>query len=368
MFTPADKGRPGSVLYFGNLDVLRFLLSLFVLVYHLPVISNSLGLPSFSKLPLLNKGFLAVNWFFVLSGFLLSHLAKKEVQAGRFSIRKFIIRRILRIWPVYFIVTFIGIALYYFILPFLHIPFENRASLATAVLLSVFFLSNILHALYDPGGILTITWSVSIEEQFYLFFPLAVVAFFRNLRTRVSAVSAAFVLLFVIHTIWPTPAKGLEYFGAYFELFFIGILASELLPYFKGAKARTKKALLVLAVAIFAVSFFTPVFDINDHVITRVLNGSMAALVILILSTSDWNIKFRILTTGGKISYGIYMYHMIVITGVVFITKTFFFDAAWHSPCTAILVLNIVSILITYCSALLSYNTIERYFLSKKPY
>lgn len=325
MFKSANSYRsPHTVFYFENIDALRFVLSLFVLIFHIPVISNSLGLPSDGKYAFLQKGFLAVNWFFVLSGFLLAHLAKREVVAGSFSIRKFITRRILRIWPVYFIVTVIGITVYYFLLPVLHILFENKTDLSTATLLSVFFLSNILHTLYDPGGILTITWSVSIEEQFYLLFPLAVVVFFKEKKTRVSAMIFFLILITGIHLIWPSPAKSLEYFNIYFELFIIGILASELLSFFGQMHAGIKKLMLVITIIIFLLSFFTPLFDFDDHVFTRVVNGLLSAFVILTLCTTEKSIRSRIFNMGGKISYGIYMYHMIIITGVVFITKTFF--------------------------------------------
>ncbi len=357
-----------KVLYFQNIDALRFVLSLLVLVYHVPQISNNLGLPSNGQYAFLQKGFLAVNWFFVLSGFLLSWLAKKEVAANRFSIKKFIARRILRIWPVYFIVTFIGIALYYFVLPYMHIAFENKASLSTTILLSVFFLSNILHRLYDPGGILTVTWSVSIEEQFYLVFPFAVILLFKQKKMRISSMIILLLLIIVIDLVWPTPKGWLEYFDVYVELFLIGILAGELLPYFEQIGSKIKQAMLLLSGLVFIVSFFTGILHSGDHVINRVINGILAAFVILTLCTASYTIRNAILIMGGKISYGIYMYHMIVITAVIFITKTWFFDVAWKNTGITILVINLVSVILTYLCAYISYHTIEKYFLSKKPY
>ena len=137
--------KPSAIRYFPNLDVLRFFLAFFVVLFHVPEISKNAGLPFYRDLPVFHRGAEAVYWFFVLSGFLLSLLASKEVAGGRFHILRFFMRRVLRIWPLYFLVSLFGLIFYYFLLPQLSIPFENHADLGTAILLQLFFLSNLLH-------------------------------------------------------------------------------------------------------------------------------------------------------------------------------------------------------------------------------
>lgn len=356
-------------IYFDYLDILRFFLSLFVVVYHVPNISASVGLPFYNDLAMLTKGKEAVYWFFVLSGFLLSYLAKIEIGKGSFSIRKFIQRRILRIWPLYFIVSFIGIALYYFLLPLLGIPFENHASLSTTIVLTLFFLSNILHAYYDPGGILTITWSVSVEEQFYLLFPFMVVCCFHHTlfrRLTLLVLLCALLLGYVMDASWTAQ---LEKLGLYLELFLIGILASELVPFFKQLKKPVRSILLVAAIGLFLLIFFTQLLASDTPLyVWRCLNGCVAAFVVLVLSVQQQPRTNRWLLMGGKISYGIYMYHMIVITGIVFACKKMGLLFSGSQATLFILLLNLVVIFVTYMVAYFSYRYIEYPLLKKKQY
>lgn len=363
-----EKGTKQPI-YFTHLDVLRFFLSLFVVVYHVPVISANIGLPFYKDLALLTKGKEAVYWFFVLSGFLLSYLARIEIAKGSFSIKKFIQRRILRIWPLYFIVCFIGVFIYYFLLPMMGIPFENQANLFTTILLTFFFLSNILHAYYDPGGILTITWSVSVEEQFYLVFPFMVVfCFHRTLFRRIvfGLLLCTLLLGYVLETRW---ALQLEKIGLYLELFLIGILASEIINWFKQFKPQTKTVLFIAATVLFLLIFCTQLLASDTPLyVWRWLNGCIAAFVILVLSVQEKAFTNRWLLMGGKISYGIYMYHMIVITGIVFACKQLEMVFSRVNSMLFIFLLNLIVVLVTYMVAYLSYRYIEYPLLKKKPY
>lgn len=355
-------------IYFENLDFLRFFLALEVLVYHIPEISIHFGLPGYKGFIFQQKGVESVYWFFVLSGFLLSWLARKEVAQHRFSIKKFFIRRILRIWPVYYIVITIGILLYYFFLPLLNIPFENKASLSTTALLSYFFLSNILQRLYDPGAILIVTWSVSLEEQFYVFFPFWVRLFFKRKITRVTSTMLLLLLVIIIDVQWPWPAGILEYFEIYIEFFLIGILASEFIEFFMALTRQAKNILFYISLILLSISFLTDILIVFSGIYSRIFSGAVAAFVLLSLSTSEIKISNPFIVAGGKISYGIYMYHMIVITGLVYLIKSLMNDFAQRNQTLTIILLNITAICLTYLVAYVSYITIERFFLAKKPY
>lgn len=107
-----------------NLDPLRFFLASFVLLFHLPQLSANQGLPYFDGLPIYHRGLEAVYMFFVLSGFLIIRLIYRAKMRDAFSIKDFYIRRILRIFPLYYLVLGFGLLFYNVILPFLNIPFE----------------------------------------------------------------------------------------------------------------------------------------------------------------------------------------------------------------------------------------------------
>src|SRR4051794_34357276 len=98
---------------FENLDGLRFVLAMVVLSGHSMLfesLNKSIPFDWLQRLLLvLGSGYLAVSFFFVLSGFLITYLMIEEKElTGSFNILKFYLRRILRIWPLYFTVLLIG--------------------------------------------------------------------------------------------------------------------------------------------------------------------------------------------------------------------------------------------------------------------
>lgn len=353
-----------AIGYFPNLDILRFILALFVLVFHVPEISKNAGLSFYNDLPFFHRGVEAVYWFFVLSGFLLSLLANKEVGTGRFNILRFFMRRVLRIWPVYLLVSLFGLLFYYIILPLLYIPFENNADLATAFLLQFFFLSNILHAFYDPGGILTITWSVSVEEQFYLFFPFLVYFVYRIAILRRVVIGFLFLIICGIYFVLPSVGTMMQQLGLYIELFLTGIIIAESFYVVAKWSAGMRNLLFVFSLLLFFMLFFTDILLVpGNPFLWRMLNGIAAGIMVLALSTAEKECSIQWLVLGGKISYGIYMYHMIIITGLVFI-----FQKLPIHGFSMILGMNILSMLLTYLLALLSYKFYESKFLKMKKY
>jgi peptidoglycan/LPS O-acetylase OafA/YrhL len=167
---PADKARlPG-------LDGLRAIAAVAVTLHHFSQIRLVFGLPTL-------WGFAAISWlgprgvslFFVLSGFLITYLLEKErEQRGRVAIGRFYIRRVLRIWPVYFIVTALG----FFVVPFLSIfalpgfPPVVDAHFWQKLALYCALSPHVEASLYAPVNYAGVLWSVGVEEWFYLVWPL----------------------------------------------------------------------------------------------------------------------------------------------------------------------------------------------------
>ena len=177
-----------SRVYFDYLDSLRFFAFLAVFIAHagilFPVSSDWFyGLYRM----VISHGAYGVNFFFVLSGFLITYLLLKEKkETSRIDVSFFYIKRILRIWPVDFVVFVISI----FILPFIvrmfgaehiagsHETFVNMnmSTQPISAWLFAFFLGNVSLA-YSISAIpfaLGVLWSVSVEEQFYLVWPVIV--------------------------------------------------------------------------------------------------------------------------------------------------------------------------------------------------
>ena len=165
----------GEKVYFENLDGLRFFCFLSVFLFHsLETDKDYIKLNPvyrFFKESSFANGFLGVNFFFVLSGCLITYLLIKEKQRVRsIHIGHFWMRRILRIWPLYFACVFYG----FIILPYTKILAGGQPAETANPWYYLGFISNfdyIRHGLPDSKS-LGVLWSVAIEEQFYLAWPV----------------------------------------------------------------------------------------------------------------------------------------------------------------------------------------------------
>lgn len=162
-----------NIKYRPELDGLRALAVLVVIVYHAKL--NLLGKS------LLPGGFLGVDVFFVLSGFLITSIVRKSLLAGDFSFAQFYVRRLKRIVPALLIVLFAStLAAYYFLLP------SELVKYTKSLVSAASFISNIYFYNEDPYTSIASelkpllhTWSLSVEWQYYMIFPAILLALFR---------------------------------------------------------------------------------------------------------------------------------------------------------------------------------------------
>ena len=148
-----------SIIYREDIDCLRGLSVLFVIFYHL-------------KISYFTGGFLVVDIFFVISGFLITSIILKDISDGTFSLISFYERRIRRIFPALF---FVLISTYFF---FNLIYLEDEIKeLSNSIISTILFYANFYfldHGSYfsptNENLPLLHTWSLSIEEQFYFSF------------------------------------------------------------------------------------------------------------------------------------------------------------------------------------------------------
>jgi peptidoglycan/LPS O-acetylase OafA/YrhL len=178
--TEAEVTKPGSLerIYFPELDGLRFIAFLMVYLFHggLPPGMLSGWIGSGASRAMRENGGMGVQLFFILSGYLIAALLlREEAQFGRIALWAFWIRRILRIWPLYYLTIVIG----FFLLPGLAGAMGTdgyRQMLRIHLVPFSGFLGNWSMALVAPIPYdwLSILWSVCVEEQFYLIVPLLV--------------------------------------------------------------------------------------------------------------------------------------------------------------------------------------------------
>jgi peptidoglycan/LPS O-acetylase OafA/YrhL len=175
-----ERGGSDQSHYLRFVDGLRAVSILAVVAFHV-------GIPG------IPGGFVGVDIFFVISGFLIINQIKSGLSAGRFSIFTFYAQRALRILPPYFIVLLVTFALAAFVLPTTAVYWDFFASASLAPLMVsnvVFYLSQ---GYFDISGIekpLLHTWTLSVEEQFYLVTPVLLMLLFYLGKRRFGTLAA----------------------------------------------------------------------------------------------------------------------------------------------------------------------------------
>jgi peptidoglycan/LPS O-acetylase OafA/YrhL len=190
---------PHQPVYFPNLNGVRFIAAFSVLIHHTEQIKFLMGLDNiYAHYFIKNLGKLGVGLFFVLSGFLITFLLLSEKQRrGDISTKDFYIRRILRIWPLYFIIVILG----FFVFPAIPIfdePLRSQyyfdADFFKRLPFFLLFLPNLGFVFFRSPYLCAQTWSVGVEEQFYAIWPWIIKS--KNpVRTFVNLLSIFLLLL-----------------------------------------------------------------------------------------------------------------------------------------------------------------------------
>lgn len=346
--------------YLPNLYALRFFLSMVVVNAHLPLMSMRLDFPFFNKADIYFKGYLAVYYFFALSGFLIIRLVYHELKdTGTFNFKKFYLRRIQRLYPVYYLVFFIGILVYHVVLPLLEVPFATDYPLGELVLSYVFLAPNVFNGIYpDVGGILGVLWSIGVEEQFYLVVPLLMYLGRRWLMWMLAACLGILLL-----ALWKFTAF-YEYNNFYFYFLAGGIMAIVAEKW--RFKLFTYTWFHLLVAACFLVSFFGPRFSAHFNVIDHGIQLLVSSLFITLISYyPKITLNNRRINYLGKISYGIYMYHMIVITALLYAFQALGLQEALSGGAFPLL-LTVLTFGLTIWVASLSYRYFEKLFYTPR--
>ena len=270
-----------------------------------------------------NGNLAGVNFFFVLSGFLITYLILTEInRKGKLDVWRFYIRRALRIWPLY-----LGVII--LILLAFPDPFGSNETGGSPSMWHYFgFVANLDHV-YNalPGNsTLGVQWSVCVEEQFYLAWPLFFLIFKKKILPYLFAVIIIISWVFNLIHVEDELHQYYHTFSCMNDLAIGGLVAFAALNerFIRFAKSIKKPAIVFIYVLGFAIIFGRSVLNEIDFFksIYRVPTAVFFAFVLLEQNYSDHSFykmgRWRVITYLGRYTYGLYLLHMIAITVVAF--------------------------------------------------
>ena len=319
--------------YFKELNSLRFIGFIGIFFGHVffsnspEIINSKLYATVFNYGKIL--GFISIDSFFVLSSFLITWKALEEIKfTKKFQLKNFLIRRSLRIWPLYFLIVFFG-----FLVEYLKSHYFLESEKLPSLWNFVLFILNydIIENGYNFLFFMVFMWSISVEEQFYIFWAITI-KWFNKYLFGISFLIIFISLFFRIYFINDSlslnfhTASALGNFG-------IGaltaILAFKHQYFLDKLKSLSRNKILFIYVTIFSFFILMPVLLENDFfiIIQRVLFSIFFSFIILeqtycynsIIKVS----RIKYFNFFGKLSYGLYCYHGIMITVLLQLNKLF---------------------------------------------
>lgn len=320
--TQVEKEKPRT--YFRGLDSLRFYAAALVVIGHIPMNQAVAGLPSSNYGAVFYRGAPAVSFFFTLSGFLITYLLLDERnRTGQISIKNFYMRRVLRIWPLYFLIVGFGLFFYNFLLPKLGIARPLEYNIWLAIILYTLFLPNLMNSLYSVGGILNPTWSIGVEEQFYLLWAPIVKRWHNRLLFICGVIIVLSLTAFTINRINIFGLQEMQNFFSQLKFHFMA--AGAIMAWMFFYQPERLFALPVFRMRwlqwVFAFLLLEYIFigTPRPWLLEETLQMLLYSWLIIDVAVNPHrlvNIKTRVTEWLGEISYGIYMYHMIVVYAV----------------------------------------------------
>lgn len=354
-------------VFFKQLEALRFAAFLAVFSLHVftprvtgePANSLTSFIYTYSRL-----GFLGIDFFFVLSSFLISFKFFEEASAsGNFNLKKFLIRRVLRIWPLYFLIVILGIIAIYF----------NNSSGGSSEMPPLYhFLFFTINFYIAANGnfflfFLVFLWSIAVEEQFYVLWAV----FFKYLKSYFIQICLMMIFLSL--------AFRAGFIKDHFQLYYNSLSVAGdfgiggLLGYccfhknsfyLKTKKISTSTIILIYLMFLAVIIFYNQLFSYSAAVvIERLIFSIFFAFIIFEQVFCKHSLfkagKSKAINYLGKISYGLYCFHGVVITAYLFLNVNF-------PPKTLFFTVPLLIFIATVALAILSYEFFEKRFLILK--
>lgn len=298
-----ENAKTPSMTYRSDIDSLRAISVIAVILFHY--------FPAY-----VSGGFIGVDVFFVISGYIITRLISIEASNGKFSVANFYERRIKRILPAYFLVMVFSLALAHkFFLPQDYKAFGESLTSSSFMGANIYFFtkSGYFDAASHTKPLLHM-WSLGVEEQFYILFPMMLIAALRLGRRKAIAAIGAISLLSLCLSIWATAkAPSAAFYLLPFRAWELGLGSLLALAEDHQAAPSPAKSLMALGAGLMGV--IAPAFVYSGSTafpgFAAVAPCAGAALIIWAgRGTSCRNpLRFAPLAYVGRISFGLYLWH-----------------------------------------------------------
>ncbi|MEM6735086.1 MAG: acyltransferase [Bacteroidota bacterium] len=290
--------------YYPTLDGLRFFAVFLVIISH--------WLPDSHMLNYLPNGAIGVTIFFVLSGYLISKILfvyKDKIINQEVTFRKaistFVIRRSFRIFPIYYILIFF-------------LFFYGYRSIQEYLIYYLSYTSNILFFNQkELAGTVSHLWTLAVEEQFYLFWPILILLTNGRYLKGIIYVSIILSTLAELILTDSDPFYSLLTFTT-FHSFGLGALVAYCQIFEKHNTLKLKRNMIGLSLVVIALLIAQYYFKEQYIVTDRTAISLFSSLLILQLTTNETDhiinrfLSFKIFVFVGKISYGVYLFHTFI--------------------------------------------------------
>ncbi|WP_025762860.1 acyltransferase family protein [Dyadobacter tibetensis] len=361
--------------YFPNLNGVRCIAALLVVFHHIEQAKHALNIPNiYDSAIIKHAGRLGVGLFFVLSGFLITYLLLDEkARFGNIDAKKFYLRRVFRIWPIYFLM--ILLSLFWFphlaLLEYPGIDNTLQQYYPERLALLLLVLPNYAFVLYDLPYWCAQAWSIGVEEQFYYLWPWLIKYPKRKILILLLFLAATALLLWIgIHFRGDIPvSEKLRIIGTFVGQFRIQTMAlgggCAWLVFHNKEKIlnilfRKDSQLLVytlLLVLFFSGLHFTGFLEVYALFFGFfVLNVSCNPDTII-------HLENPVVKYIGKISYGLYLYHVAVLVLLMNLLERYFptLEGSFYH-----IILYVFTVLLSVGVSALSFNYFEKPLLAYK--
>lgn len=337
--------------YRPDIDGLRGIAVLLVVIFH-------------SGLPYISGGFIGVDIFFVISGYLITSIIIKDIRQQSFSYINFYERRARRILPALYVVLVLTLI----VAAFIQLPNDLSKS-AKSVIFAILFSANIFFwrttdyfSDSTDYEFFLHTWSLGVEEQFYFLFPVVILLFAKRPRWLVAMAVLAFFVSFILSVYTSYYHEWASYYllpSRAWQMMAGALLA--IYPIVRKPGNMEANILSTLALCMMIVPAFIYSKETRFPGVAALLPTLGATLLIWIgvLSERTWVYRLltlRFLTGIGLISYSLYLWHWPVFA---FLKN---YQAQVHLP----LGLSIFGVVLSFILAYLSWRYIERPFRNRE--